>query len=465
MMDRLRRSRLMPRARGTLFLLVALVGPLASCTNSDDPPPAASSSAVVIDGAALWDGTGAEVVADTVMVIEGERIVAVGPAADIAIPENAQVIEASGLTLIPGLINAHGHVGMTRGLVEARENYTSENVRDNLLQYARYGVTTVTSMGTDLDPILEFQGAAPSGEPPRATVFTPGRGFTGTNGYPAVLDHLSGIPAEVGTIEEAQLRVQELAAWGADFIKIWVDDHFGRYEKIRPEVVAAIIDEAHAEGLRVMAHVFYLDDAKGLVAAGVDGLAHNVRDREVDDELIGMMLENETFVLATLTREEATSMYAEPPAFLDDPFFTRWVDPDVIQALRDPAYGAGVRANPDYQRHVDQFEMAKINLKLMFESGVDVGFGTDTGPPSRFQGYFEHRELEHMVDLGMTPAEALQIATEGSAEILGIDQDFGTLEAGKRADFVLLEANPLEDIRNTREIQSVWIGGREVDRD
>ena len=465
MMDRTRPCRIVPPDGRGLFLLVFLVWGLASCTQSEVSRPAASPPVVVIDGAALWDGTGALVVDDTVMVIEGERIVAVGPADEVTIPESALVVDANGLTMIPGLINAHGHVGLTRGLVEARENYTPDNVRDNLLQYARYGVTTVTSLGTDLDPILEFQGAASADEPPRATVLTPGRGFTGTNGYPAVLEHLSGIPAEVGTPDEARARVQELAAWGADLIKIWVDDHFGRYEKIRPEVVAAIIDEAHAEGLRVMAHVFYLDDAKALVGAGVDGLAHNVRDQEVDDELIDMMLESGTFVLGTLTREEATSMYAEPPAFLDDPFFTRWADPDVIQALRDPAYGAGVRANEDYQHHVDQFEMAKINLKRFFESGVVVGFGTDTGPPARFQGYFEHRELEHMVGLGMMPAEALQIATEGSAEILGIDRDFGTLEAGKRADFVLLEASPLEDIRNTREIDSVWIGGRAVDRD
>jgi len=440
--------------------LCLLLLSLAACSSGDIEAPASIS--VVIDGARLWDGTGAPPVEDAILVIEGDRIGAVGPRSSVDAPESARVIDARGLTLIPGIINAHAHVGMVRGLVEHPDNYDLANIRSQLRQYARYGVTTVLSLGLDSGPMFEARGPAGAGEPPRATALIAGRGFTGAGGYPASLAHLAGIPREVDTVEEARTHVRELAAENVDVVKIWVDDHFGRYEKIRPELYTAIIEEAHAAGLQVMAHVFYLEDAKGLVSAGVDGLAHNVRDREVDDAFIGMLLGSDTFVLATLTREESTAIYAEPPAFLDDPLLTRWAEPEVVRALKDPAYGAGVREHVDYQRHRDQFEMARINLKTLLDAGVRIGFGTDSGPPARFQGYFEHRELELMVGLGMTPAETLRIATLGSAESLGVDDEFGSLEAGKRADFVLLGGNPLEDIRNTREIRSVWIGGREV---
>jgi imidazolonepropionase-like amidohydrolase len=245
-------------------------------------------------------------------------------------------------------------------------------------------------------------------------------------------------------------------------VKIWVDDHWGHYKKIRPELYKAIIEEAHQQNLRVMAHMFYLADAKGLVEAGLDGMAHSVRDREVDDALIKLLKEKNTFAVATLTREESTFIYAKPPAFLDDPFFSRWADPEVIKTLKDPAWGKKVRADPDFSKYSGQLKMGQKNLKKLFDARVRLAFGTDTGPPARFQGYFEHRELELMVQAGLTPAQALQIATLGSAECLGVERDFGTLEKGKRADVLLLDADPLEDILNTRKISQVWIGGREV---
>jgi imidazolonepropionase-like amidohydrolase len=444
-------------------ILLALA---AACAPQAEEAPT-SSDAIVIDGAQLWDGTGAPVVGDSVMVVEGDRIQAVGPRDAVAIPEGATVIDARGQTLMPGIINGHAHLGMVKGLVESTENYDRENILSQLEQYARYGVTTVASLGLDSGsgPMFEIQGPAGPGETPRATVLTAGLGFTGKGGYPGSLPQFAGVPREVDTPEEARQNVRELAGEGVDYVKIWVDDHFGRYPEIRPDLYAAIIDEAHAQGLPVFAHVFYLSDAKGLVEAGVDGLAHTVRDQEVDDELIQAMLANDVFILGTLTREESTAMYAEPPAFLDDPFFTRWADPDVIAQLKDPAYGAGVRGNEDYQRNRDQFAMAKINLKKLYDAGVRIGFGTDSGPPGRFQGFFEHRELEIMAGLGIPVEDVLRIATSGEAEILGIGDETGSLQAGKRADFLLLDANPLENIRNTRTIRSVWIGGREVELD
>jgi imidazolonepropionase-like amidohydrolase len=441
------------------FLLIALLVGLAETA---PPPIAASADTIVIEGAQIWDGTGRSPIQDAVLVIKGDRIAAVGQRGAVAIPKDARMISAKGKTVIPGLINTHGHVGMTKGLKMARENYTKENVLAQLKQYARYGITAVQSLGTDFEPMFEVRGPAKPNEAVRATVFTAGRGFTGKNGYPAVLPGNAGVPREVDTVEEVKAGVEELARQKVDLVKIWVDDHWGHYAKIRPDLYQAIIAEAHKRKLRVMAHVFYLEDARKLVEAGLDGLAHSIRDREVDDALIALIKKKKTFAVPTLVREESTFIYAEPPKFLDDPFFNRWIDPDVIRQLKDPAYGAKIKADPDFSKYPGQLSMAQKNLKKLWDAGVKIAFGSDTGPPARFQGYFEHRELELMVDAGLTPAQALQIATANSAECLGIAKDFGTLQKGKRADLIILDGDPLTDIRNTRKINAVWIGGREV---
>jgi imidazolonepropionase-like amidohydrolase len=333
-----------------------------------------------------------------------------------------------------------------------------------LRAYARYGVTTVMSLGTDFEAMFKLRGPAKAEEKPRATVFTAGRGFTGKAGYPAVLPGNAGVPREVDTVEEVKTHVEELAKQKVDIVKIWVDDHWGHYKKIRPELYRAIIAQAHQHGMRVMAHLFYLEDAKLLVEAGLDGMAHSVRDKEVDATLIELLRKNKTFAVSTLVREESTFVYATPPAFLDDPFFNRWIDPEIIKQLKDPAWGVRVKADPDFPKYAGQLKMAQKNLKKLWDAGVHVAFGSDSGPPARFQGFFEHRELELMVEAGLTPAQALQSATSNAAEALRISADYGTLAKGKRADMILLDADPLADIRNTHKINRVWIGGREVER-
>jgi imidazolonepropionase-like amidohydrolase len=449
----------------TLRILTILLITLSwqACSAKSSPPSVASGPPIlVIDGAQLWDGTGSPPVQDALVLIKDDRIEAAGARGTVSVPEGAKIISAKGKTVIPGLINMHGHVGMTKGLKAARENYTRENILAHLKQYARYGVTTVLSLGTDFEPMFEVRGAAKENESVRATVFTAGRGFTGKNGYPAVLPGNSGVPREVDTVEEVNDQVQELARQKVDMVKIWVDDHWGHYPKIRPELYKAIIAEAHKQNLRVMAHLFYLEDAKALVEAGLDGMAHSVRDREVDNALITALKDKKIFAVPTLTREESTFIYAQPPAFLDDPFFNRWVAPEVVTAIKDPAYGKKIKSDPDFSKYPNQLKTAQRNLRKLWDAGVKIAFGTDTGPPARFQGYFEHRELELMVQAGLTPAQALQTATLNAAECLGILQNFGTLERGKRADLILLDADPLENILNTRKIRQVWIGGREV---
>jgi imidazolonepropionase-like amidohydrolase len=443
--------------------------------------PARAQEPVVLEGARLIDGTGRPPLENSALVIEGGFIRAVGKAGAMRYPEGARVVDVRGKTLIPALINLHGHVGLTRGLEQDSEkHYTEENVRAQLEQYLAYGVAAVAALGTDQELGYKIRDAQSAGRLGGARLYTAGLGFGAPEGYPPSIAR----PRDVHrpkTAAETRAQVRELAARRPDFVKIWLDDGFGKYPRMKPEIYQAIIDEAHKQGLRVVAHVFYRDDALSLVEAGVDGLVHSVRDRAADDVLIDALKAHRVFLVPTLTRDESTFIYAESPAWLDDPFFKAGVTVDVLAALRSSAFVSRARSDPDLPKLKAGFEMAKRNLKRMADAGVRIAMGTDSGPPARFQGYFEHRELELMVESGLTPMQALVSATRTAAEILAETvappataagekkpparprpPDFGTLAPGKRADFLVLDANPLQDIRNTRKLSAVWQSGRPV---
>lgn len=249
---------------------------------------------------------------------------------------------------------------------------------------------------------------------------------------------------------------------GVDWVKIRVDDYLGRGEKMAPEVYRAVIDEAHQRGLPVAVHIVYLEDAKGVVRAGADLVAHSVRDAPVDDELIRLLNDNDVCLSPTLAREVSTFVYAERPDFFDDPFFRREADPAVLEELLDPERQAEVRESESARYWREALPLAQENLKALHDAGVGIALGTDAGPPARFQGYFEHMEMELMAEAGLEPAEILRSATGEAARCIGLEENLGTLEPGKWADFVVLRENPLDDIRNVRTIEEVRIAGNRV---
>jgi imidazolonepropionase-like amidohydrolase len=413
---------------------------LALGSQSSPPQPAVRA----FTGITLIDGTGAAPVPNAVLVVRGQRIVSAGPAAATRIPEGATRTDMSGRVVMPGIVNAHGHVGSTVGLSSAAEGYTDENVRRQVDLYARYGVTTVVSLGDDREAGFRLRNENDGASLNRSRLYVAGPVITAK------------------TPEEARTAVDRVADLKPDWIKIRVDDNLGTTEKMRPEVYRAVIERAHQRKLRVAAHIFYLADAKDLLRAGADYLAHSVRDAEVDDELIGLMKSRNVCLCPTLMREVSTFVYESRPAFFDDPFFRREADPKVIAALEDPARMAGVAKNAAAQQYKKALEIARKNVKRLHDAGIALAAGTDTGPPARFQGYFEHLELEEMARSGLTAAQVLKSATADAARCVGLADRVGTLQPDRYADFIVLSRNPLDDIRNTRSVEMVWIGGSMV---
>jgi imidazolonepropionase-like amidohydrolase len=398
----------------------------------------------VFTGARLVDPVTARVTEGATLVVRGGRLDAAGPATSVRVPTGAPTQDLGGRFVVPGFVAAHVHVSDVHG--DRPRAYTEQNTLRQLGVFARYGITTVWSLDGERAPAFAARDSQNTPALDRARLYVSGSAIVGK------------------TPDEARQMVATVAALKPDVIKIRVDDNLGTVTKMPPEVYRAVIDEAHRRGLRVAAHLFYLDDAKDLVRAGVDVIAHSVRDKDIDDELIASMKARNVPYCPTLTREISTFVYESTPAFFSDPFFLREADRDVVARLQQPARQEAMRNSKSAQAYKTALTVAKRNLKRAVDAGVTIAMGTDSGPfPERFQGYFEHLEMEMMVEAGMTPAQVLRAATVGAARAMKVD-GVGELKPGAWADFVALEANPLEDIRHTRRIAGVWIAGNAVAR-
>jgi imidazolonepropionase-like amidohydrolase len=257
--------------------------------------------------------------------------------------------------------------------------------------------------------------------------------------------------------------VREQAAKKVDAIKIWVDDRGGRAPRLSPALFKAGIDEGHRHGLKVSAHIFYHADAVDLADAGVDSFAHLVRDQVMDDALVASVVRRNVYVMPNLGGAERNTHLA-PPAWLDEPYLLGLlrdtVSPEVIERIKASFKG---RSAKDVEPARRNYSSMHASLARLNAAGARIILGCDTGLPDHFFGYAEQRELELMAGAGMTPAQVIVAATSRSAEYLGL-KDTGTLASGKRADFLVLDANPLDDIRNMRRIARIYIEGREIDR-
>ncbi len=419
------------------------------------------TNVTVFEGARVITGDGSAPIEDAAIVVTGDRITAVGRRGEVAPPNGAARVDATGKTVMPALIDDHVHMGYRRGTSFTADNYTRENLLDMLDRYAWYGVAAVLETGTGRGDLpYQVRAEATSG----ARYLTAGSGFGMPNAGPggAMRDSAYGVTEE----KQARNDVQELASHRPDMVKIWVDDRNGTVEKLKPNLYRAIIEEAHKHNLRVMAHTFELADAKDLLRAGLDGFAHMVRDRDVDDEFLALVKARpNVFFLETLWGERR-AIFTARPAWVDDAALR---DAFSAESLRQLAEQLSPDPKADPLSLQRARTMAATNLRntaRLYAAGARIGLGTDTGGVSggQFFGLGSHVELEILVTkVGLTPMQALVIGTRTSAEILGLT-DLGTIAPGKSADFIMLDANPLDDIANTRRINRVYLRGKEIPR-
>ena len=420
-----------------------------------------AQEATVLTNVTIIDGTGGPAQHNRTVVIKGDRIQSISAGHEHT-PSSAKVIDLHGQTIMPLIINTHGHLGLTKGSTQSAANQTDENIRHQLLRYQEYGVGAILSMGTDGKRFAEIREESRRGALPGADVYTAGMGFGAKNGVP---------PAAMGFTEvfrpetpaEARSEVAQQAPKRPDFIKVWVDDFWGRYPKMSPEIYGAIIDEAHKNGLRVAAHVYHLEDARLLVADGVDVLAHSIRDADVDDALIAEMKKRNVAYIPTLSLDDFAFAYGDSPKWVEDPFFTAALDPGMLEMITSPEYIAKVQSNKVTALEQAALPQAMRNLKKIYDAGILVAAGTDSGAtPIRIRGFAEHVELALMVQAGLTPIQAITVATLNAAKLLHIEDQYGMLTAGKKANFIVLEKDPSQDIHNTQTIRAVWKDGNKV---
>ena len=408
----------------------------------------------LFEGARLITGEGG-VIEDSAFVVTGNQISQVGRKGEVRLPTGGTRVDLTAKTVMPALVDAHVHMGYRKGLDFSQNNYTRENLSDILDRFAYYGVAAILEAGTARSD-LPYELRA---NPPRGALYlTAGRGFGMPNAGPGgpMRDSAYGVTAE----EEARTDVRELAAKKANIVKIWVDDRGGTVEKLHPNLYRAIIDEAHKNNMRVFAHVMKLDDVKDLLRAGIDGFAHMVRDRDIDDEMIALVKARPNVFFQQTLWGERLSFYTARPAWVDEPILRDTFSPEEIRLLGE----SFTKGESPAARETGETNLR--NIRKLKAAGARFVLGTDTGGVSggQYFGLGSQIELELLVTKGgLTPMEAILAGTRNSAAALGLDRT-GSVAVGKSADFIVLDANPLDNISNTRKINKVFLRGNEVTR-
>ncbi len=426
------------------------------------PAAAQPANVTVFEGARLITGDGGSPTEDAIFIIEGARFTQVGRRGQVTVPNGAARVNLAGKTVIPGIVDAHGHPGFLDAVTGtmSKANFTRENYIDHLQRYAYHGTVAVLSTGTDFGE-LAFRLREET-IPNAARILTVGRGLAYPGSGPADRSR-NDVPFAVTSPEEARKAVRELAPHKPDFVKIWVDNRGGRATKLSPEMFTAAADEAKKLGLRSIGHVFDLADAKLMIKAGVEGFMHSVRDQEVDDEYVRLAKEHDIWITPNLGGINRASLIRENgrPDWLGEPLTRESMAPARIRE-REKLYDDRKRSGAAPSTYGRVFDI--INTRKLQAAGVREVLGGDSaGDANRWLGLHSLVEFENLAAGGFSPMQVIVAATRESAKALRLDS-LGMVAPGKSADFIVLDANPLDNVANVRKINAVFIRGQAVDR-
>jgi len=446
----------------SIFRLAIAVVLLASCQTPDEKQ---KDQTILFKNATIITGSDDTPLVNADLLVKNGRIEAIGEKIE---NEQAEAVDLTGKTIIPGLISSHVHVGTLKGRENSAANFTRGNVLRQLQHYSKYGILMVQSLGTDRKLLFEngLFDSIRNGELEGARMLSAGWGFGAANGAPGFPEHEGEDNiSRAETPEEVKAAVDQLTRYPVSILKIWVDNGGDpATPKMKETTYRAIIEEAAKHNLPVASHLYFLADARQLASDGIAVFAHSVRDKELDDTTIQLMKEKKIAYIPTLTLDEFAYVYGEQqPSWINDPFFKSSLEPGVYEYILSEDFKRSQQDPGRMERNRHAFETALKNVKKLRDAGIVVGMGTDSGAqPVRAQGFAEHRELELLVKAGLTPMQAIQAATIHNAQILRIEKDFGSLQKGKIADFVVLDADPLENISNTRQILAVYKAGTKL---
>jgi imidazolonepropionase-like amidohydrolase len=427
----------------------------------------AQPNAVVYEGARLILGDASAPIENGAFVVQNGRFSAVGRNGSVKAPGGSAHIDLAGKTVMPAMNNIHIHIGYEGYTSWSAANHTRENVLDHLQREAFYGTGGVMSMGDQPDAFaIQFRRDQLAGKFPPAARFFFAAGFAPPGGGPDSVLIAGTTPLhtvnEVSNPEEARSAIRKVAALGIDQVKFWVDNRDnsrGAMKKMPPEVYTAIIEEAHKHGMLVHAHATNLEDQKGVVKAGVDVLVHTLANERIDDEFVAILKAKKPYWAPVMGLGDVAELCDERNQFVEQ------VLPDSV--IADVKAGkTWLKSNPcSTPANAEREEILKSNFARMLASGARVVLSTDAGVSAKYSfGFAEHHEIAMYVKNGMSASDAIVVSTSRPTEVLRI-KDSGTLAPGKRADFIVLRSNPLDDIRNTRAIDDVYLNGVRLDRE
>ncbi|HYU79806.1 MAG TPA: amidohydrolase family protein [Vicinamibacterales bacterium] len=427
--------------RKTLLLVLCSVASISAIAHAQAGP-----ASIAVVGARMIDGTGSAPLDNSVVVIDGDRIRAAGPRNRVDIPRGATIVDAKGLVLIPGLVDVHCHI-----------NQPPDAMKHYWLAQLRWGVTTMRSAGNDKPETVPLFRQTRDGTIVAPRSYTAGQGFNVSGPYP-------GAPTfKPKTPDEARANVQNLKAQGVDLVKIWMTD-----PRFPPAVISAIVDEAKKQGIPVVAHVTDVAALHQLADQGVTDFLHTPADQPVTRELVAYAKAKKLTFAPTMANPEARWYYYEHPEILNMPMLQDALYPRGRQMLADPDRKAQTLSAPDLgERKARLRDQNYPFIKAMHEAGVRIVTGTDCGAEASQVtpfGHATHREMQMLVEAGMAPLAVLRAATLDGARVIthSEDPDYGSIRVGKAADLVLLEADPLKDMRNTITIKRVLRAGKWV---